>query len=209
MSRIGVYGGTFDPPHVGHLAGASEAAWACGLERVVFVVAGHPWQKATQPVSPAEDRYAMTLLATAERPDFVVSRLEIERNRPTYTADTLADLSQPGVDLVFVAGADALADLETWVRPDRVRQLAAFAVLRRPGSSTAAARRALRGADVVEVDMPLLEVSSTGIRNRVATGRPISFLVPRAVEDYIRAHGLYAPGRERPSLYSRRAETAR
>lgn len=197
--RVGVYGGTFDPPHIGHLAGASEAAVACRLDQVVFVVAGRPWQKAERPVSAPEHRYAMTLLATAERPDFVVSRAEIERPGPSFTADTLDAMAGGGRELVFIGGADALADLDTWERADRVRELAGFALLRRRGSSTEAARRAVAGAVVTEVDMPLLEVSSTDVRRRVAEGRPIGFLVPRAVEDYIRSHGLYRRASAGPS----------
>lgn len=202
MVRIGIYGGTFDPPHVGHLAGASEAAAACHLDQVVFMVAGQPWQKAERPVSKAEHRYALTLLATTERSDFVVSRLEIERAGPSYTADTLEALAGSDRSLVFIAGADALADIDAWEHADRVRQLASFAVLRRPGSSAPAAQASLEGAEVVEVDMPLLEVSSTDIRRRVAEGRPITFLVPRAVEDYIRAHRLYSPDGTEGFLYS-------
>jgi nicotinate-nucleotide adenylyltransferase len=190
--RIGLYGGTFDPPHVGHLAGASEAAAACGLESVVFMPAGEPWQKAHRPVSAAEHRYAMTLLATADRRDFVVSRLEIERPGPSFTADTLGHLAAGGHDVVFIAGADALSYLDTWERADEVRRLASFAVLRRPGSRIDEARVALAGAAVTEVDMPLIAVSSSDIRSRVATGRPISFLVSHAVEGYIAAHRLYS-----------------
>ena len=192
-ARVGVYGGTFDPPHIGHLVGASEAAHACRLDRVIFVVAGRPWQKSATTVSPAEHRLAMTVLATEERSDFVVDRREIERPGPSYTVDTLAELKDSECALVFIAGSDVVADLDSWEQPERVRAMASFAILRRPGTSTEAARAALKGAEATDVDMPLLDVSSTGIRTRVAAGRPISFLVPVKVAEYIGANGLYAP----------------
>lgn len=191
--RVGVYGGTFDPPHVGHLAGASEAAAVCALEKVIFVVAGSPWQKTRRLVTPSEDRLAMTLLATERQSGFEVSRIEVDRDGPSFTADTLKALAAPELELVFVAGSDALADLDTWHRADLVKEIASFAVLRRPGSTLERARAALRGAQATEVDMPLLEIASTDIRDRVANSRPIRFLVPRPVEDYIRVHGLYSP----------------
>ena len=190
---IGVYGGTFDPPHIGHLAAASEAAAACGLDRLFFMVAGQPWQKADRAVSAEEDRFLMTRLATAGRPDFEVSRLELERAGPTYTIDTVEELAGGGADVVLIAGSDALADLDTWHRPDDIRRLVRFAVLSRGGTRYEQTREALRGCDVTEVPVPRLDVSSSDIRSRVASGRPISFLVTAAVDRYIRARGLYAP----------------
>ena len=200
--RVGLYGGTFDPPHIGLLVGASEAAAACGLDEVVFMVAGHPWQKDDPALTPAEHRYAMAVLATEARADFSVSRLEIDREGPSYTADTLEHLAAElaPTQLVFIAGADALAEIDTWERAADVKRLSSFAVLRRAGTSTERVREALRGAEVTDVDMPLVDVSSTDIRERVAAGRPISFLVPEAVDRYIVEHALYSPLSERRFL---------
>ena len=184
------------------MVGASEAVAACRLDRLLLMVTGRPWQKFGHAVSAPEHRYAMTVLAAEGRADFEVSRLEIDRHGPTYTYETLESLAAPGRRLVFIAGGDALSALATWERPERVRDLAEFAVLQRSGAPVDHALDALAGADVSMVDMPLIDVSSTAIRARVAAGRPISFLVAPAVEEYIRGHGLYARSGEDPLLDS-------
>ena len=133
MSKIGVMGGSFDPIHNGHLVAASEVAARLGLDHVVFVPAGDQWQKDI--ATPAEDRYLMTVIATAENPMFSVSRIDIDRDGPTYTVDTLAQiqLDYPGAELYFITGADAISGINTWNNPDRLMELAKFIAVSRPG----------------------------------------------------------------------------
>src|SRR5688500_3114467 len=131
--RLGVMGGTFDPIHVGHLVIASEVAYALGLDEVVFVPAGRPWQKEGRAVSPGEDRYEMVRLATADDPRFTASRMEVDREGPTYTADTLRALAGDGTELFFITGADALAQVPTWREPEALFALATFVGATRPG----------------------------------------------------------------------------
>jgi nicotinate-nucleotide adenylyltransferase len=187
--RVGVMGGTFDPIHVGHLAVASEVAYRLALDEVVFVPTGLPWQKAAQPVSPGEDRYAMTVLATEGDERFSVSRSEIDRPGVTYTADTLNELGAGGDELFFVVGADALAGLPAWHRPDDVLALAHVVGVTRPGYLVDVT--AFPPGAVTLVDVPALDVSGSDCRSRVGRGAPITYLVPEPVVDYIAAHGLY------------------
>jgi nicotinate-nucleotide adenylyltransferase len=193
--RIGVMGGTFDPIHHGHLVAAEEARWQFGLDRVVFVPTGRPWQKPVG-VSPVEDRYQMTLLATASNPSFEVSRLEIDHPGPTYTVDTLRRLragQPPGTRLFFVTGADAVLQILTWKEPDQVLALAEFIAATRPGFDLDQLVRQMPGAAgrVHPMEIPALAISSSDIRGRAARGAPVRYLVPEGVASYIAGHGLY------------------
>lgn len=192
--RIGVLGGTFDPVHVGHLAAAVDVRHALRLDRVLLVVAGVPWQKVgTHPVSPAEDRYAVVEAAVEGLDGLEASRLEVDRAGPSYTADTLAELDRlhPGAELFLLVGSDVVAELGTWERVEEVRRRATLAVVARPGVAVALPPPPWRSE---VVDTPALDVSSTDLRQRVATGRPIDVLVPAAAVREIRRRGLYAGG---------------
>ena len=189
--RIGVMGGTFDPVHHGHLVAASEVAVLFGLDEVVFVPTGQPWQKSDRSVSPAEDRYLMTVIATASNPRFSTSRVDIERGGPTYTVDTLTDLraERPGADLFFITGADALEQIVGWRDGERLFQLARFIGVTRPGYHLADHHLPEGAVSLVEV--PALAISSTDCRERVARGMPVWYLVPDGVVQYIEKRGLY------------------
>lgn len=192
MRRIGVMGGTFDPIHHGHLVAASEVAASFDLEEVVFVPTGAPWQKVERQVSPAEDRYLMTVIATASDRRFSVSRVDIDRGGPTYTIDTLRELraGYPDVgEFFFITGADALAQLLSWRDVESLYALAHFVGVTRPGHSLV--DPGLPSGEVTLVEIPALAISSTDIRGRVAAGRPIDYLVPDGVARYITKRGLY------------------
>jgi nicotinate-nucleotide adenylyltransferase len=192
MQRIGVMGGTFDPIHHGHLVAASEVAASFELDEVVFVPTGAPWQKVDRTVSPAEDRYLMTVIATASDPRFSVSRVDVDRDGPTYTLDTLRDLQDTypeAGELYFITGADALAQLLTWRDVDALFALAHFVGVTRPGHVLA--DPGLPSGEVSLVEVPALAISSTEIRDRVTSGRPIDYLVPEGVARYISKRGLY------------------
>ena len=190
---IGILGGTFDPPHVGHLVTAVNVRGALGLEEVRLVVANEPWQKAHLPVSPAADRLAMVEAAVAGVEGVSASAVEIERGGTSYTADTLAELGRrhPEVPLHVVLGSDAAAQLDTWERAEEVRTSASIFVVLRPGAEEAALPP---GWTARQVEVPRLEVSSTDLRARVADGRPLDWLVPAPVVALIRERGLYAAG---------------
>lgn len=192
-SRIGVLGGTFDPIHNGHLAAAVNARHGARLDRVLLVVANQPWQKAgLRPITPAVDRHALVEAAVAGVEGLEVSAIEIERGGQSYTADTLAELAQahPGSALFLIVGADVAAALHTWERVEEVAALATLVVVNRPG---AALPGPLPGWDqVVTVEVPALDISSTDLRSRAADGRPLDFLVPPAAIRCIRRRGLYA-----------------
>lgn len=190
--RLGVMGGTFDPIHLGHLVCASEVAYALALDEVVFVPAGRPWQKEGLPMSPAEDRYEMTRLATEDDPRFTVSRTEIDRPGQTFTLDTLRELADEETELFFITGADALANVLTWREPETLFGLATFVGVTRPGYAVDPA--AFPEGAVTFVDTPALDISATDCRSRVGKGAPITYLVPNAVAAYIAARGLYARG---------------
>jgi nicotinate-nucleotide adenylyltransferase len=189
--RIGVMGGTFDPIHHGHLVAASEVADLFGLDEVVFVPTGQPWQKTHREVSPAEDRYLMTVVATASNPRFTVSRVDIDRGGPTYTVDTLSDLhaARPTAQLFFITGADALAQILSWREVDRVFRYAHFIGVTRPGYELDG--KHLPDGVVSLVEVPAMAISSTDCRRRVAEGRPVWYLVPDGVVQYISKAGLY------------------
>jgi nicotinate-nucleotide adenylyltransferase len=184
-------GGTFDPVHHGHLVAASEVAGLFGLDEVVFVPTNQPWQKSDRQVSPAEDRYLMTVIATASNPRFSVSRVDIDRGGPTYTIDTLTDLraQHPGDELFFITGADALAQIVGWRDSDRLLALAHFIGVTRPGYQLTDAR--LPEGPVSLVEVPALAISSTDCRDRVGRGMPVWYLVPDGVVQYIEKRALY------------------
>jgi nicotinate-nucleotide adenylyltransferase len=189
--RVGIMGGTFDPIHHGHLVAASEVASLFGLEEVIFVPTGEPWQKTERVVSPAEHRYLMTVIATASNPMFWVSRADIDRAGPTYTIDTIRDIGEqrPGAELFFITGADALAQILSWKDAEQALQLARFVGVTRPGYELSDAH--LPSHSVTLLDVPALAISSSGCRERVASGRPVWYLVPDGVVQYINKHGLY------------------
>ena len=187
--RIGVMGGTFDPIHHGHLGAASEVAQSFDLDEVVFVPTGQPWQK--QKVSDSEHRYLMTVIATASNPRFTTSRVDIDRDGPTYTIDTLRDLQaqRPGAELFFITGADAIAQILSWRDHDELWDLAHFVAVSRPGHVLDTA--GLPSEDVSQLEIPALSISSTDCRERVGRGHPVWYLVPDGVVQYIAKHDLY------------------
>src|SRR5918999_3531574 len=189
--RVGVMGGTFDPVHHGHLVAASEVAGLFGLDEVVFVPTGEPWQKTDRMVSPAEDRYLMTVIATASNPRFSVSRVDVDRGGPTYTIDTLRDLrrQRPDDGLFFITGADALSQILTWRDSAACFALAHFIGVTRPGFDLGAAH--LPEGSVSLVEVPALAISSSDCRDRVGRGMPVWYLVPDGVVQYIEKRGLY------------------
>ncbi len=189
--KIGVMGGTFDPIHHGHLVAASEVADRFGLDQVIFVPTGRPWQKVDRVVSLPEDRYLMTVVATASNPRFTVSRVDIDRNGPTYTADTLADLHRefPDAALYFITGADALSQILSWHKIDELFELAHFVGVTRPGYELADEH--LPDGAVSLVEVPAMAISSTDCRRRVVEGHPVWYLVPDGVVQYITKRNLY------------------
>ena len=189
--KIGVMGGTFDPIHHGHLVAASEVADRFSLDEVIFVPTGQPWQKSEREVSPAEDRYLMTVVATASNPRFSVSRVDIDRGGLTYTADTLADLhaSIPDAELFFITGADALQQILSWRKIDELFRYAHFVGVTRPGYELADGHLPEGSTSTVEV--PAMAISSSDCRARVAAGRPVWYLVPDGVVQYISKRNLY------------------
>jgi nicotinate-nucleotide adenylyltransferase len=191
--RVGVMGGTFDPVHHGHLVAGSEVAHIFALDEVIFVPTGEPYQKTDRNVSSAEDRYLMTVIATASNPRFSVSRVDIDRPGPTYTIDTLRDLANangPSTDLYFITGADALANILTWHDVDALFSLAHFIGCTRPGHRLTG--QGLPDGKVSLVEIPALAISSSECRHRVAAGEPVWYLVPDGVAQYIGKRDLYA-----------------
>ncbi len=206
QERIGVLGGTFDPPHVGHLWLATLAADALGLERVLFMPAAQPPHKQGHPLSRAEDRLAMTRAAIAGDPLFELCEIEMERPGPSYTVDSLEQLLGTGgpleaygtSNLVLVMAADSLAQIDTWREPDRILSLAEWAVGPRPGTGmpergTLERRFGPSASRIHLLTGPGLDVSASEIRERVAAGRAIRYLVPAAVEELITDRSLYRP----------------
>ncbi|HSV40137.1 MAG TPA: nicotinate-nucleotide adenylyltransferase [Nocardioidaceae bacterium] len=194
MRRVGVMGGTFDPIHHGHLVAASEVQSWFGLDEVVFVPTGEPYHKDIGDVSPAEDRYLMTVIATASNPGFSVSRVDIDRDGPTYTIDTLRDLhaQDPDAELYFITGADALGDILKWRDQEQLFELAHFVGCTRPGYEMVPSTLDGMPADrVTIVEIPALAISSTDCRVRTAKGEPVWYLVPDGVVQYIAKHHLY------------------
>jgi nicotinate-nucleotide adenylyltransferase len=191
--RIGVFGGTFDPPHVGHLVTAVNVGHALGLDRVILMVANVPWQKVgKRAITPADDRLAMVRAAVADVRRLVAGDHEIRAGGHSFTADTLVALAEefPGASLFTIVGDDAAANIHTWERVDEVLALSRMVVVDRPGN-----RAVLDPSiDWIHVEVPRLEVSSTDLRERCADGRPLDYLVTDAVLDVIRERGLYGVG---------------
>ena len=188
--RIGIMGGTFDPVHHGHLVAASEVQSRFDLDEVVFVPTGEPYQKGR--VSPAEDRYLMTVIATASNPRFHVSRADIDRGGPTFTIDTLRDLHAlygPDTELFFITGADALAKILSWKDALEMLSIAHFVGVTRPGFELSDDH--LPEDTVTLVEVPAMSISSSDCRARVAAGKPVWYLVPDGVVQYIAKRGLY------------------
>jgi nicotinate-nucleotide adenylyltransferase len=196
--RVGLFGGTFDPPHVGHLILASEAKSQLELTRVLWTVTPEPPHKQDQSITPLEHRLAMVKLAIQDNPSFELSEIELERPGPHYTVDTIRLLAQknPDAQIVPIIGGDSLHDLPTWHQPQEFLYAAHWVgVMRRPGEETNldALERELPGirSKVHYVDAPLLEIASHEIRERVATGKPFRYYLPQPVYDYINEHHLY------------------
>jgi nicotinate-nucleotide adenylyltransferase len=188
---VGVMGGTFDPIHHGHLVAASEVAARLDLDEVVFVPTGRPSLKQHPGVTAPEHRYLMTVIATASNPRFTVSRVDLDRPGLTYTVDTLRDLrsARPDVDLFFITGADAVAEILQWKDADQLWSMAHFVAVNRPGHSLSLA--SIPAEAVTQVEVPALSISSTDCRRRAQAGEPVWYLVPDGVVQYIAKHGLY------------------
>ena len=192
--RLGLFGGTFDPPHVGHLVTAVNVRHDLALDRVLLVVSGRPWQKVgTRPISPPDARLAMVQAAVADVEGLEASAIEIDRGGPSYTADTLAALvaEDPDRELFVILGADAAASIETWERVDEVAASATIVAVGRPGVPVAEPRPSWRW---IALEVPSLDVSSTDLRARVEDGRPLDYLVTHEVVDWIQDHDLYRDG---------------
>jgi len=185
-------GGSFDPIHMGHLVTAEQARADLELDEVVFVPAGIPWQKGKH-VTPPEHRYLMTVLATAANPAFTVSRLEVDRPGPTYTVETLRAVRErlPDDDIFFITGADAILNILTWKDAEECLRLAEFVAATRPGHQLEPLEALGLRDRLIVLDVPALAISSTDVRERFAQGRPVRYLIPQAVEEYARKHGLY------------------
>ena len=194
LRRVGLFGGTFDPPHVGHLVTAVNVRHALELDVVVLMVANVPWQKeGSRAITPAADRFAMVEAAVREVPGLVPGRQEIDHGGPSYTADTLAVMADqyPGADFFTIIGDDAAAGLRTWARWEEVVERSQVVVVDRPGESV----EVDGGIEWIRVEVPRLEVSSTDLRARFTDGRPLDYLVTQPVLDVIRARGLYGASR--------------
>ena len=199
--RIGIFGGTFDPIHNGHLAVAEYVRAEMSLDQMLFIPAGRPWFKEGQTVTDATRRLEMTRLAVADNPHFAVSDMEVRRNGPTYTSDTLTELRREkgeGVEFYLILGIDALNELHRWRKPCDVLDVATLVGVTRPGAETVdrATLDSIRvGAsdEVVIVDGPLIDISAADIRRRISEGLSVRGIIPQAVEDYARRHVLYGP----------------
>jgi nicotinate-nucleotide adenylyltransferase len=186
LTRLGLLGGTFDPPHFGHLVAAQEAAWQLDLERVLFLPARQNPLKQGEVMTDAATRCELVQAAIAEDPRFELSRLELDRPPPSYTVDLLRALQRPGRDLFFLAGADILAELPRWYAVDEIMRLATLVIVSRPGVDLQSTR-----AEIKTLEVPGVDVSSTLLRDRVRHGQPITYLTPPAVERLIRERRLY------------------
>jgi len=188
VTRLGVLGGTFDPVHHAHVVVASDVRDALALDELLLVPAGDPWQKRGQVVASGEDRVRMAELAVASIPGLAVSRVEVDRDAPSVTADTLEALAAPDRELFLVLGADAAANMPTWRRLEETRELATVVVVEREGEH---ADPPGPGWAWTHVRVPRLDISSSDIRDRLAEGRPVDGLLPGATLAYIREHDLY------------------
>ncbi|AKE39700.1 nicotinate-nucleotide adenylyltransferase [Corynebacterium camporealensis] len=199
--RIGIMGGTFDPIHNGHLVAASEVAHRFDLETVVFVPTGQPWHKEGKQVTEAEHRYLMTVVATASNPRFTVSRVDIDRQGPTYTIDTLRDIRNfyPDAELYFITGADSVASIMSWNSWEEMLEMAKFVGVTRPGyvlSTDMLPEEAQKEIELIEI--PAMAISSTDCRARANAGEPVWYLVPDGVVQYIAKNNLYQPDSDKP-----------
>ena len=194
-------GGTFDPIHNGHLVAASEVAYRFQLDQVVFVPTGQPWQKEGRDVTAAEHRYLMTMVATASNPRFTVSRVDIDREGPTYTIDTLRDLRElfPDAELYFITGADSLASIMSWRDWEVMLEMANFVGVTRPGYELSKDMLPLESQTGIElIEIPAMAISSTDCRERAREGEPVWYLVPDGVVQYIAKNNLYGPNPDKP-----------
>ena len=194
--RTGIMGGTFDPIHYGHLLAAEEARRILNLERLIFVPTGDPPHKINNRVTPGEDRYAMTLLATAGVLEYSVSRTEIDRKESSYTVDTLREFVQSGInpeDLFFITGLDAMLSITSWFDYEKIPTLCTLVTARRPGYPVSGIEKLPKFIrdDLKYIEIPQFAISSTEIRERVKEGKGIRFLVPHLVEIYIMSNNLY------------------
>lgn len=201
--RLGIMGGTFDPIHYGHLVAAQAALEEENLDAVVFMPAGHPAFKDEKKVSAAEDRYAMTLLATCDNPSFFATRFEVDRPKTTYTVETLRllrDIYPANVELYFITGADAISDILTWKNASQIALLAKFVAATRPGYDLARTQKMIEksqvGFDVTYLEVPALAISSSYLRMRVENGQSLRYLTPDVVCGYIQKHKLYQHANE-------------
>ena len=197
--RVGIMGGTFDPIHFGHLLAAQEALCRLRLDEVIFVPTGNSYQKSYRNVTPAEERYMMTFLATLDNPQFSVSRLEIDREDPSHTVDTLREMrywyAGQNVEFFFITGIDALMNMDTWAEYETIPELCTIVAANRPGYENESYKldnlsEKVR-SKVLRLEIPLLSISSTEIRQRVAVCENLRYLLPHSVEQYIYKRGLY------------------
>ena len=198
--RIGILGGTFDPVHVGHLVAAVNVRSELELDRVLLVVANQPWQKlGARPVTPARDRLALVEAAVEKKEGLEASSIEIDRGGVSYTADTVAELAArfPGAELHLIIGADVAPTLGTWIRLEEVRRAVSLVIVNRPGTRVAhlGSGGPLAGWKVQVVEIPALEISSTDLRDRAASGRPLDFLIPEPAIRVVRERNLYGGAR--------------
>ena len=203
LIRIGIMGGTFNPIHHGHLVTAQEALSQFNLDQVIFIPASDPPHKVTSEIASAEDRYLMTVIATAPNNDFVVSRVEIDRQGKSYTIDTVRKLREiygEKVSLFFITGADAILEILSWKDTEEIISLAKFIAATRPGYNLAKIDDLKEklfndkqdgDKKIFVMEVPALAISSTDIRNRIKQNRPIDYLVPEGISHYILKHGLY------------------
>lgn len=197
--RIGLMGGTFNPIHIGHLVTAEEAFFQFDLDEIIFIPSGKPPHKTDSDIAPAEDRYLMTVIATASNAHFTVSRIEIDRTGPSYTVDTLREMKKiygEDTQLYFITGADAIIEILTWKDPEIIAGLCEFIAATRPGYSLRRFEELhlvgnKRLPKVHFMEVPALAISSTDIRQRIKEGRPIRYLVPEGVDEYLYKRGLY------------------
>lgn len=194
--KLGLMGGTFDPIHVGHLLAAETVVAKLQLDQVMFVPAGMPWMKEGTEISPACHRVKMTSLAVSDNPRFSVSSIEVDREGPTYTVDTLEELTRedPLRELFLIVGADAVEKMDRWKDPGRILELCTVVAVPRPGYCASAGLSGQKGSDrIIYLESPQTAVSATEVRERVSRGLSVADSVPEAVEAYIRQHGLYQP----------------
>ena len=190
--KLGIFGGTFDPVHIGHLLAAEQAREQLRLDKVLFIPAGQPWLKAGQPVTEARRRAEMVTLATRGNRYFEASSMELEREGPTYAVDTLEEIAAgTTAEVYLIVGTDAVAELDRWHRPHRILQLATIAAVTRPGGAGRMPPSLEAFGRCVTVSCPPIGVSATDVRRRVSTGRSVRHMVPDAVNEYIISHGLY------------------